>query len=43
MRRTVFTGFLHGWDGVTIPTWILWARLPVQLSLINYEQIKDNA
>lgn len=22
---------LHGWDGVAIPTWIFWARLPFQL------------
>ena len=21
---------LHGWEGVAIPAWVLWARLPVQ-------------
>lgn len=21
---------LHGWEGVQIPSWVLWARLPVQ-------------
>ena len=25
---------LHGWDGVTIPAWVLWARLPLQVALI---------
>lgn len=27
---------LHGWDGVTIPAWILWARLPLQFLLIAW-------
>jgi uncharacterized membrane protein len=25
---------LHGWDGVRVPAWILWARLPLQVVLV---------
>ena len=27
---------LHGWDGVKIPAWILWARLPLQVALVAW-------
>ena len=27
---------LHGWEGVTLPTWVLWARLPLQFVLIAW-------
>ena len=27
---------LHGWEGVTIPSWVLWARLPFQFVLIAW-------
>lgn len=27
---------LHGWGGVKIPAWILWARLPLQIALIAW-------
>ena len=27
---------LHGWNGVTIPAWVLWARLPLQVALIAW-------
>ena len=27
---------LHGWPGVTIPQWTLWARLPLQVVLIAW-------
>jgi uncharacterized membrane protein len=27
---------IHGWDGVTIPTWVLWARLPFQFALVTW-------
>ena len=27
---------LHGWDSVTIPAWVLWARLPMQFVLIAW-------
>jgi uncharacterized membrane protein len=27
---------LNGWDGVTLPNWALWARLPIQLVLIAW-------
>ena len=27
---------LHGWNGVVIPAWILWARLPLQFVLIAW-------
>lgn len=26
----------HGWDGVTIPAWVLWARLPIQVALVAW-------
>lgn len=27
---------LHGWPGVSIPAWILWARLPLQFPLLAW-------
>ena len=27
---------LHGWEGVQIPAWVLWARLPFQGLLIAW-------
>ncbi len=27
---------LHGWPGTNLPSWILWARLPLQLLLIAW-------
>ena len=27
---------LHGWDGVKIPVWVLWARLPLQVALLAW-------
>ncbi len=27
---------LHGWEGVPIPAWVLWARLPVQGLFIGW-------
>lgn len=27
---------LHGWDGVEIPVWVLWARLPLQVALLAW-------
>lgn len=27
---------LHGWEGVQIPAWVLWARLPLQGLLIAW-------
>ena len=27
---------LHGWDGVNIPAWVLWARLPLQIVLVAW-------
>lgn len=27
---------LHGWDGVTLPVWVLWARLPLQFLLLAW-------
>ena len=27
---------LHGWEGVHIPQWLLWARLPLQVVLIAW-------
>jgi uncharacterized membrane protein len=27
---------LHGWNALAIPTWVLWARLPLQLGLIAW-------
>ncbi len=27
---------LHGWEGVQIPRWVLWARLPVQGLFITW-------
>jgi uncharacterized membrane protein len=27
---------LNGWDGVAIPAWALWARLPLQFALIYW-------
>ena len=27
---------LHSWDGVTIPAWVLWARLPLQIALVAW-------
>ena len=27
---------LHGWDGVSIPAWVLWVRLPLQVALVAW-------
>ena len=27
---------LHGWPGVSIPVWVLWARLPLQIPLVAW-------
>jgi len=27
---------LHGWNGVNIPAWVLWARLPLQVALVAW-------
>ncbi len=27
---------LHGWEGVAIPSWVLWARLPFQIVFIAW-------
>lgn len=27
---------LHGWDGVKMPAWILWARLPMQVAFVAW-------
>lgn len=27
---------LHGWPGMDVPTWVLWARLPFQLLFIGW-------
>ncbi len=27
---------LNGWEGGTIPGWVLWARLPLQIALIAW-------
>jgi uncharacterized membrane protein len=32
----VFPANLHGWSGVTIPAWVLWARLPLQVALVGW-------
>ena len=27
---------LHGWDGPSIPAWVLWFRLPLQVALVAW-------
>ncbi len=27
---------LHGWPGVNLPVWVLWARLPLQFALLAW-------
>ncbi len=27
---------LHGWPGVNLPAWVLWARLPLQIVMVAW-------